>query len=77
MWIIIAIFTASAGIALLEVPSLLKKRLTKELYVFSFILIFGMALSISQVLQIEIPSPLKFLEAIYSPISDRIFSLLE
>ncbi|AXN38550.1 hypothetical protein ACFTQL_22590 [Peribacillus butanolivorans] len=66
-----------AIIIAIDVPSLLRKKLKKELWIFSVLLLFGTALSISQALNIKIPNPLDWITAIYKPLSDMIEKLLK
>ncbi|MFU2017627.1 hypothetical protein ACM6Q7_21615 [Peribacillus butanolivorans] len=66
-----------AMIIAIDVPSLLRKKLKKELWIFSVLLLFGTALSISQALNIKIPNPLDWITAIYKPLSDMIEKLLK
>lgn len=55
--------------AFLEIPALLKKKSWRELLAFSFFLVLGFALSLPQVLGIEIANPNKLIEAMFEPIS--------
>ncbi|MGG0288157.1 hypothetical protein ABEY41_24260 [Peribacillus butanolivorans] len=66
-----------AIIIAIDVPSLLRKKLKKELWIFSVLLLFGTALSIAQALNIKIPNPLDWITAIYKPLSDIIEKLLK
>ncbi|MGE7764004.1 hypothetical protein [Peribacillus sp. NPDC096540] len=66
-----------AIIIAIDVPSLLRKKLKKELWIFSILLLFGTALSIAQALNIKIPNPLDLITAIYKPLSDMIEKLLK
>ncbi|MFI8495356.1 hypothetical protein ACIGC1_21010 [Peribacillus butanolivorans] len=66
-----------AIIIAIDVPSLLREKLKKELWIFSVLLLFGTALSISQALNIKIPNPLDWITAIYKPLSDMIEKLLK
>lgn len=77
MWATIGIIAAAAVILAIEVPPLLKKKLKKELAVFSVLLIFGVGLGIAQALHMKIPNPTDWLIAIYKPLSDAIFGLLK
>ncbi|MCF6409826.1 hypothetical protein [Pseudalkalibacillus salsuginis] len=63
-------------IVLIEAPSLLKKGLKKELWVFGILLLFGTGLNIAQGLQVVIPNPMDWINVIYKPISDFIFGIL-
>ncbi|WP_243291595.1 hypothetical protein [Bacillus sp. FJAT-47783] len=77
MWQILGILMVAIIVIYIEVPSLLKKKQTKELYVFSILLFIGVVLSILESLQIELPNPLDAITFIYKPFSDFIFGFLE
>ncbi|MCM3676123.1 hypothetical protein M3699_20215 [Peribacillus simplex] len=66
-----------AVIIAIDVPHLLRKKLKKELWIFSILLLFGTALSIAQAQKIKIPNPLDWITAIYKPLSDMIETLLK
>jgi hypothetical protein len=61
----------------IDVPSLLRKKEKKELWVFFVLLLIGTSLSIAQALHIEIPNPVDWITVIYQPLSDWIESLLK
>jgi len=65
---IVLLLIAFAVIAWLEVPGLVKKKMWRELVVFSIYLSVGMALSIPQVLGISPPNPGIAIESIYEPL---------
>lgn len=77
MWSIIGVLAAAGIIALIEIPSLLKKKLKRELWTFSILLLFGTGLSIALGLQVEIPNPIDWIIAVHKLMSDFIFSLLK
>jgi hypothetical protein len=77
MWVVAAIVGVGALIALAEAPYLIRKKMTKELYVFAGLLLVGEALSIMQVLRIPIPNPVHYITVIYKPISDFVLRILE
>ncbi|MGP7818885.1 hypothetical protein [Niallia sp. 01092] len=77
MLVTIGILLVSIVIALIEVPPLLRKGLTKEIWVFSILLLFGTGLSIAEGLQMNIPNPLNWIGAVYKPFSDFLFGLLK
>ncbi|MEW6273706.1 MAG: hypothetical protein AB1556_01115 [Bacillota bacterium] len=54
----------------IEVPGLVKKRMWRELAAFAVILWVGMSLSILQILGVELPSPITFIEAFYKPLAE-------
>lgn len=73
----VGIFFVSSLIALYEVPLMLKKRLLKECFVFSLLLITGTSLSMALALQVPLPNPTDGMMMIFKPISDWIDDLLK
>ncbi|SDI02360.1 hypothetical protein [Alteribacillus bidgolensis] len=63
-----------AIIAAIEVPGLRKKKQKKELLMFSILLLIGAALSLTQSLVDQLPTPLAWIEAIFKPIHDVLFA---
>jgi hypothetical protein len=76
MWGISGIIAVTSVIALLEVPTLWKKKLVKELWVFATLLLAGAGLSFALVMHAPIPNPLDLLAWIYKPISDAVMKHL-
>ena len=74
---VLGILAVSLVIAIIEVPSLLKKKLRRELWVFSILLLIGTGLSIAKSLKVEILNPFDLMAAFYKPFSDMLFQLLE
>ncbi|MCL6635943.1 MAG: hypothetical protein K6T29_09300 [Peptococcaceae bacterium] len=62
------VFIAYALIVLFEVPGLVKKRMWRELAVFSLYWTVALTLSVPQVLQVELPNPNKAIEALFRPL---------
>ncbi|KKM10283.1 hypothetical protein SY88_14590 [Clostridiales bacterium PH28_bin88] len=60
------------GIIALEVPGLVRKQMWGELAAFGFLLALGMVLSVAEVLDIPLPNPTKFIEAVFKPVADAI-----
>ena len=67
--IVLALF-AFLFIIAIEVPGLVKKRMWRELVAFAVILWIGMTLSILHILDVEVPSPIKLIEAFYKPLAE-------
>ncbi|MHA0857164.1 hypothetical protein [Paenibacillus sp. CMAA1364] len=61
-----------AIIIAIDVPPLIRKKLIRELWVFSILLLFGTILAISQALRFNIPNPLDWLTFVYKPVSDLV-----
>ncbi len=77
MWPILGILAVTIGIVLYEVPSLIERGLKRELWVFSILLIFGLTLSISESLNLNIPNPTEWITIIYKPLTDFFIDILE
>lgn len=74
---IFPIIIISIVISLLEIPSLLKQKLLKELAIFTGLLIFALTLGIMQGLNIQIPNPFDLITIIFSPMTKIIQILLK
>lgn len=72
---ILALLLIVAGIIVVEVPSLRKRRLKKELLAFFVLLLIGLGLNIAQILNVKIPTPLDWIVIIYEPVKDWIAGL--
>lgn len=66
---IIGILAAAAIICLWELPSLVKKKYWKDLFVFFLFLVPGVTLSILLAKNVVIPTPADWLMKIYSPVT--------
>ncbi|WP_432661859.1 hypothetical protein R9X47_14935 [Wukongibacter baidiensis] len=77
MWPILGILTVTIGIVLYEVPSLIERGLKRELWAFSILLLFGLTLSISESLNLDIPNPAEWITIIYKPLTDFFIGILE
>jgi len=73
----LGILLVAGTICLFEVPPLLKKQQKKELLVFSFLLLFGVALSIFFTISKSIPNPLDYITFIFKPLSEVISGVLK
>jgi len=54
----------------IEVPGLVKEKMWRELTAFAVLLLFGMTLSIPQVLGMHVPSPNVPIELIFKPFAE-------
>ncbi len=77
MWAIAGIITATAAIAIIEIPSLWRKKWKKELWAFSILLLFGAGLSFALSLHANIPNPLDWITFVYKPLIDALSGLLK
>lgn len=69
MWPIAGVLAIGVAFMFIEVPALLKKKQRKDLWVFSILLLFGIALNIMEILEMPIPNPLEGITAIFRPFS--------
>ncbi|MDQ6596117.1 hypothetical protein E2K98_20645 [Bacillus salipaludis] len=60
-----------------ELPNLRKNKLTKELWVFSILMLIAVGLGIAQSLDLHIPNPLIGITYIFKPFSDFIYGFLK
>lgn len=74
---ILGILIITIGIILLEVPYLVEKKLKKELWTFSILLIFGVIMSILMALGVNLPNPQDMITIIYKPLGDLILGILQ
>ncbi|MBU7318792.1 MULTISPECIES: hypothetical protein [Paenibacillus] len=74
---IAGILAVGAAIVWLEVPSLVRTKRKKELWVFSLLLALGLGLSIAKSLRLNIPNPLDWIAYLYKPVSDYVFGILK
>ncbi|MEK4463683.1 MULTISPECIES: hypothetical protein [Paenibacillus] len=69
---IVVILIVVAVIAAIEVPLMWRKKLIKEMWVFSFLLLLGTFFSLINALHISVSNPLGWMIFIYKPISDMV-----
>jgi hypothetical protein len=77
MWTIIAIVFVTGGIAAIEIPSLRRQKLKKDLRVFALLLVFGAGLTLADALNAKIPNMLDWITFLYKPLSDLIYNPLK
>jgi hypothetical protein len=71
------IAAAAIVIVLMEVPYLRKNSSQKDLWVFYLMLGIGVAINGAQGLQIQLPNPAEWMEAVFNPLSSLVFRLLQ
>lgn len=76
MFAIAGIVMTAVIIAMLEAPSLWRKREMKELCIMSTLLLFGTGIAIVQSMHIPLPNPLDWIGYVYRPIGKLIDSAL-
>ncbi|OMD44456.1 hypothetical protein BSK52_00780 [Paenibacillus odorifer] len=69
---IVAILIIVAVIIAIEVPLMWRKKLIRELWVFSFLLLLGTCFSLIYVMNISISNPLAWMVFIYKPVADMV-----
>ncbi|WP_339288821.1 MULTISPECIES: hypothetical protein [unclassified Paenibacillus] len=69
---IVGILIIVAVIIAIEVPLMWRKKLIRELWVFSFLLLLGTCFSLIYVMNISISNPLAWMVFIYKPVADMV-----
>ncbi|MEK5252093.1 hypothetical protein NST74_01320 [Paenibacillus sp. FSL F4-0125] len=69
---IVGILIIVAVIIAIEVPLMWRKKLIRELWVFSFLLLLGTCFSLIYVMNISISDPLGWMVFIYKPVADMV-----
>ena len=77
MVIAVTVAAALICIALFEAPSLWRKRLLKELWIFSALLMFGTVLGIARALHIPIWNPTNWIMFAFKPVSEFLIGLFK
>lgn len=77
MWPVLGVLFVAIVILIIEVPSLWKAKMKKELWIFSLLLLFSTVLGIVKGLQMDIPNPLDWLVAIFEPLGYVLQGLLK
>ncbi|WP_078431386.1 hypothetical protein [Metabacillus halosaccharovorans] len=72
MWPIVGILLIGLLVWVIEIKILLKSKSYREIIIYSFLLISGLSFAFLLALNIRIPTPLDFLNRIYSPIISSI-----
>lgn len=68
---------AAIMIIAFEIPKMRKKKLTKELWVFSVLMVMAVGLGIAESLDLSVPNPLNGVRIVLQPFSDFIYGLLK
>ncbi|MEG6614889.1 hypothetical protein V6C27_00380 [Peptococcaceae bacterium 1198_IL3148] len=58
-----------------QVPTLIKKQMWRDLISFSVLMVVGIVLSFSIVLDISLPNPLQFIAAVFTPVTQYFDNL--
>ncbi len=73
----IGILVTVALIIAIDVPTLLRGKLKKELWIFSVLLLFGTTIGIAKALHLGLPNPLDWIIYIYNPVSQLLNTWLK
>jgi len=66
------VLAAALAVAWIEVPSLLKRKRRKELWVFASFWCLATGLNFMKALDVEMPNLLEPITAVYKPVSDLL-----
>jgi len=64
-------------VIMIEVPSLLKNGQRKEIWIFSFLLVLGVGISIAHIMHVKVPNPLDWIIQLYRPASEMLDNALK
>ncbi|BFT75741.1 hypothetical protein [Paenibacillus sp. P36] len=70
------ILLAVAAIVLIEVPRMRRKRLKKELWSFSVLLVLGTALCVAKALGAHLRSPLVYISYVFKPMGELLQKMM-
>lgn len=73
---VIGIIAAGAAIVWFDLPAI-KKNGKKEMWAYAVTLSAGLLLAIAKAVRMPVPNPLDWIAAVYKPISDAVFHLLD
>jgi hypothetical protein len=64
---LIAVIALAVGVALLDIPPLVRKSMKREMFVYIVLLLTATALYSAQVMEVKLPNPFAILEIVYKP----------
>lgn len=73
---VLGVLLIVALIIAIEVPLMWRKKLIKEMWVFSFLLLLGTLFSLINALHISVDKPLSWMIFIYKPVADMVSAWL-
>lgn len=76
MWKIIVIILVALIITLIDFPTLKKRKLNREVFLFFALLLIGVGLNIVSSLNLKVPTLIDWLIIVYQPISQLVFRWL-
>lgn len=74
--VVLILLSVFGAIIALEVPGLVRKRMWGELAAFAVLLAVGMVFSVAQVLNLPLPNPTRFIDALFEPVAGVINRIL-
>ena len=72
----IVVIVAALIIIAIDVPYLKRKKLKKERWAFTVLLLIGVGLSIAHIFHLSLPNPIRGINTILQPLSNYIYELL-
>ena len=63
------VITLALAVLAYELPALIKARMWRETLAFLILYVMGVFLAVAQVLDIKLPNPVLFIDALFRPIS--------
>jgi hypothetical protein len=76
IWSAMGVIVLGVCIALADIPGLLKENRIKDLWAVSLLLGTGLVMNAVTTLNLNVPSPLNWIKAVYEPIDKAILSIL-
>ncbi|MHA6482203.1 hypothetical protein ACX1C1_09935 [Paenibacillus sp. strain BS8-2] len=76
MTLVITVVVLAVALAWYEISRLRKRKWIRESWAFSVFLLCGVVLCVLYLLQVPIPSPIKWIKMMFTPVSDAINRLL-
>jgi len=74
---VLGMLIVAVVICMIEVPTLWKNRRRKELWIFSFLLVLGVGISIAHSMHVRIPNPIDWINQLYRPASEMLDNVLK
>lgn len=76
LWALAGIFALGALIAFVEMPALLQDKRKKDIWMFILLLGAGFAMNAALLLDLKMPTPLKWIMAVFEPFGNAIVSMI-
>ncbi|RAV03471.1 hypothetical protein [Paenibacillus sp. YN15] len=72
---LIMIIISFSGIAMLDLPNMVKRKRWRDLAIYSILFLLVLALGVAVALDINVPSPIKAIQAFYRDILGLSFKI--